>query len=143
MQAIRQWLADHPEETNDILNTNPSYVFFKTGPEGPYGSLSVRLTPGRSMATDYRLFPRGALAFVQTEKPLVTMDGQIHEWTPMLRFVLNQDTGGAIRGPGRADIFWGHGSYAEIAAGYMQHPGALYFLVLKQPILDSPRQVTY
>ncbi len=143
MQAIRQWLADHPEDADDILDTNPSYVFFKTGPEGPHGSLSVRLTPGRSMATDYRLFPRGALAFVQTEKPLVTMEGQIHEWIPMRRFILNQDTGGAIRGPGRADIFWGHGEYAEIAAGYMQHPGALYFLVLKQPILDSHRQVTY
>lgn len=133
MQAIRQWLAAHPEEAAGILHANPSYVFFKTGPDGPFGSLNVRLTPGRSMATDYRLFPKGALAFIQTAKPVVTESGQISEWAPMQRFTLNQDTGGAIRGPGRADIFWGNGPYAEIAAGYLQHPGALYFLVLKAP----------
>ncbi|MFH1982817.1 MAG: MltA domain-containing protein [Pseudomonadota bacterium] len=133
MQAIRRWLSDHPEQATGIFHTNPSYVFFKTGPDGPFGSINVRLTPGRSMATDYRLFPKGALAFIQTAKPVVDGGGQILEWTPLNRFTLNQDTGGAIRGPGRADIFWGNGPYAEIAAGYMQHPGTLYFIVLKAP----------
>ena len=131
MQAIKQYLRANPTEVDDILNANPSYVFFNTEPDGPIGSIGVQLTPGRSIATDRRLFPKGALAFIHTEKPLVDGDGSIDTWSPFGRFVLNQDTGGAIRGAGRADLFWGNGPYAELAAGYMQHPGTLYFLVLK------------
>lgn len=131
MQAIKKYLRTHPAEAEDILNANPSYVFFNTEVEGPIGSLGRKLTPGRSIATDRRLFPKGALAFIETEKPLVDGNGTIESWSGFGRFVLNQDTGGAIRGPGRADLFWGNGPYAELAAGYMQHPGKLYFLVLK------------
>ena len=131
MQAIKKYLYENPEAVDDILNANPSYVFFNTEPEGPIGSIGVKLTPGRSIATDRRLFPKGALAFIRTQKPLVDGDGTIERWSDFGRFVLNQDTGGAIRGAGRADLFWGNGPYAELAAGYMQQPGALYFLVLK------------
>ncbi len=131
MQKIREYLHNHPEEAENILNYNPSYVFFKIEKDGPLGSLNVKLTPGRSVALDRRIFPLPALTFVETQKPLINGDGQIHEWTNFGRFVLSQDTGGAIRGPGRADLFWGSGSYAEIAAGHMQHPGRLYFLILK------------
>jgi membrane-bound lytic murein transglycosylase A len=131
MQAIKQYLRANPEVVDDILNANPSYVFFNKEPEGPIGSIGVKLTPGRSIATDRRLFPKGALAFIRTQKPLVDGNGSIESWSDFGRFVLNQDTGGAIRGAGRADLFWGNGPYAELAAGYMQHPGALYFLVLK------------
>ncbi|MCJ2534421.1 MAG: murein transglycosylase, partial [Candidatus Thermoplasmatota archaeon] len=74
--------------------------------------------------------PLAALAFIETEKPSIN-DGQIDNWAGFSRFVMNQDTGGAIRGPGRADLFWGNGPYAEIAAGHMQHAGKLYFLILK------------
>jgi len=131
MQAIKEYLHTHPEEAENILNTNPSYVFFNTEPEGPIGSLGRKLTAGRSIATDRRLFPKGALAFIETQKPLADGSGTIETWLDFGRFVLNQDTGGAIRGPGRADLFWGNGPYAELAAGYMQHPGKLYFFVLK------------
>jgi membrane-bound lytic murein transglycosylase A len=131
MQAIKKYLRETPEAVDDILNANPSYVFFNTEPEGPIGSIGVTLTPGRSIATDWRLFPKGALAFIRTQKPLVDGDGTIARWSDFGRFVLNQDTGGAIRGAGRADLFWGNGPYAELAAGYMQQPGTLYFLVLK------------
>lgn len=131
MQAIKQYLRENPVAVDDILNANPSYVFFNTEPEGPIGSIGVQLTPGRSIATDRRLFPKGALAFIQTMKPLVDGSGSIESWSEFGRFVLNQDTGGAIRGAGRADLFWGNGPYAELAAGYMQHTGSLYFLVLK------------
>jgi len=62
---------------------------------------------------------------------VVDSTGNIQSWQPFARFTLNQDTGGAIRGPGRADLFWGNGSYAETAAGHMKHVGKLYFLVLK------------
>lgn len=128
MQAIRAYLAGHPEEIPDILNLNPSYVFFKVGTGPPKGSIGVPLTPGRSIATDSRLFPKGVLAFIRTQKPIIDGEGRIAQWQAFSRFVVNQDTGGAIRGPARADVFWGNGPYAEIAAGYLQHGGEMYFL---------------
>ena len=131
MQKIRSYLQAHPEEMAPVFNHNPSYVFFKLEPEGPLGYLNVLLTPGRSIALDRRLFPPAALAYVRTKKPVVSGAGQIDSWTDCSRFVLNQDTGGAIRGPGRADLFWGNGPYAEIAAGHLAHTGKLYFLILK------------
>ncbi|RLC26649.1 MAG: murein transglycosylase [Deltaproteobacteria bacterium] len=130
MQKIRAYLSEHPEEVKTILNFNPSYVFFKIEEEGPLGCIEVKLTPGRSIALDRRIFPLSALAFIEAEKPLINGDGKIHNWITFSRFVLNHDTGGAIRGPGRADLFWGNGPYAKIAAGHMQHKGELYFLVL-------------
>jgi membrane-bound lytic murein transglycosylase A len=131
MQRIRSYLQEHPEEMATVFNYNPSYVFFKLEPEGPLGYLDVLLTPGRSVALDRRLFPPAALAYIQTKKPMVDSSGQIDSWTDCNRFVLNQDTGGAIRGPGRVDLFWGNGPYAEIAAGHLKHTGKLYFLILK------------
>ncbi|MFC1515852.1 murein transglycosylase A [Thermodesulfobacteriota bacterium] len=131
MQKIRSYLREHPDEITTVLNYNSSYVFFKTEKEGPLGYLEVKLIPGRSLALDRRIFPLSGLAFIETQKPLVDGDGKIHTWTDCKRFVLNQDTGGVIRGPGRADLFWGNGAYAEIAAGHMQHTGNLYFLILK------------
>jgi len=131
MQAIRRYLKENPLELEAVLHYNPSYVFFKIESDGPFGALGVKLTPGRSLALARRLFPAGALAFIETQRPLISGDGHIQQWTDCKRFVLNQDTGGAIRGPGRADLFWGGGPYAEIAAGFMQHPGNIYFIILK------------
>jgi len=131
MQSIREYLRYHPEDIQRVFSYNPSYVFFKKEEEGPKGYLDVKLTPGRSLALDRRIFPPGALMFIETRIPTIDGDGQIHEWSDFSRFVLNQDTGGAIRGPGRADLFWGNGPYAEIAAGHLQHPGKVYFLVLR------------
>ena len=130
MQKIREYLNEHPEDIDRILNYNPSFIFFKTEKNGPLGCLGVPVTPGRSLALQKRIFPSAALAFIESKKPRVDDNNRIFEWTDFKRFVLNQDTGGAIRGPGRADLFWGNGPYAEIAAGYMQHPGSLYFLIL-------------
>jgi membrane-bound lytic murein transglycosylase A len=131
MQRIRSYLNAHPEEIDDLFSYNPSYVFFKLEPDGPLGCLDVKLTPGRSLAVDRRIFPMATLCFIQTQKPLVDGNSAIVAWTECNRFVLNQDTGGAIRGPARGDLFWGNGPYAELAAGHMQHPGRLFFLVLK------------
>jgi membrane-bound lytic murein transglycosylase A len=131
MQKIREYLHNHPDEIDAVLNYNPSYVFFKIEPNGPLGNINVKLTPGRSIALDRRIFPPAALAFIETEKPVIDDAGQIRSWQRFSRFALNQDTGGAIRGPGRADLFWGTGLYAEIAAGHLKHTGTLYFLVLK------------
>ena len=137
MQEIRTYLESHPEEVDAVLNYNPSYVFFQIAPEGPRGYLDVLLTPGRSLAVDRRILPMTALSYIATRKPLVDGSGKIDTWMACRRFTVCQDTGGAIRGPGRADLFWGSGAYAEIAAGHMRSPGELYFLVLKPEKLEA------
>ncbi len=106
MQAIREYLHSHPDELFKVLNQNPSYVFFRMDMGPSLGNIGVPLTPGRSIATDSKLFPKGALALISTQKPVIE-NGIIKKWEPFSRFVLNQDTGGAIKGPGRADLFWG------------------------------------
>jgi membrane-bound lytic murein transglycosylase A len=133
LQQIRSYLRSHPEDVERVLNHNESYVFFRFVDDGPLGAIGVPLTAGRSMATDLRLFPRAVPAFVQTEKPLMDESGLLDRWMTFGRFVLNQDTGGAIRGPGRVDIYWGSGPYAEFAAGHMKQKGTLFFLVQKLP----------
>jgi len=131
MQAIRKHLTEHPEVLDEVLNYNPSYVFFRQVDSGPLGSLDVLLTPGRSIAIDSKIFPKGALGFISCQKPLVNDQGDMIGWTKFSRFVLNQDSGGAIKGAGRADIFWGSGPYAELTAGHLQHEGDLYILIKK------------
>lgn len=135
MQAIRAYLHKHPDEVDKILTYNKSYVFFNIEEDGPLGCLNLKLTPGRSIALDRKIFPSAALGFIATKKPLIDGGGKISSWSKFTRFVLNHDTGGAIKGPGRADIFWGKGKYAEVAAGYMQHKGDLYFIVLKPDLI--------
>ncbi len=130
MHAIRSWLQQNPSERARVLRHNQSVVFFRRLDGPPLGSLGVALTPARSIATDARIFPPGALAFVRTERPVRLPDGRV-VWAPMSRFVLNQDTGGAIRGAGRVDVFWGRGRDAELAASEMKQLGDLYFLVPK------------
>ncbi|MFH2045553.1 MAG: MltA domain-containing protein [Pseudomonadota bacterium] len=131
MQNIRKYLNSNPDKMHEILNHNPSYVFFKPEQAGPFGYLEVKLTPQRSVALDKSIFPLSGLVYVETLKPDIDENGEIIAWSNYNKFVLAQDTGGAIRGPGRADLFWGNGKYAEIAAGNMQHEGNFYFLVLK------------
>ena len=135
MQRLRRYLADHPQEQNEIFAYNESYVFFRVlgvlnG--GPLGSLEVPLTVGRSIATDSRLFPKGALALIETSIPIIGPAGELAGGRPVTRWALNQDTGGAIRGLQRADIYFGTGDQAGALAGYMNRPGRLYFLLLKQ-----------
>jgi membrane-bound lytic murein transglycosylase A len=137
MQRLRRYLLDYPDEKNEIFSYNESYVFFRFLQEGPLGNIEVPLTAGRSIATDARLFPKGALAFISTEKPILDAAGGLMGWQPFSRFVLNQDTGGAIRGLQRADLYFGTGAEAEAAAGYMNRPGKLYFLSLKTPSPES------
>jgi membrane-bound lytic murein transglycosylase A len=131
MQAIRGYLRTHPDKLTGVLNENPSYVFFRLDSGPSLGNINVPLTPGRSIATDSKLFPKGALAFIAAQKPVIE-NGVIKEWVPFSRFVLNQDTGGAIKGAGRADVFFGQGANAELTAGNLQHEGELYFLMKKK-----------
>ncbi|MBF8254054.1 MAG: Transglycosylase [Deltaproteobacteria bacterium] len=130
MQRLRRYLREHPEEMSEILAYNESYVFFRFV-EGPLGSLEVPVTAGRSIATDLRLFPKGALAFIETQEPVIDDAGRLVGWKPFSRIVLNQDAGGAIRGFQRVDLFFGTGDQAAAAAGYMNSRGKLFFLALK------------
>jgi len=132
LEGIKRYLRQHPDEMFDILSCNESYVFFRIVEDGPVGSLDVTVTPGRSIATDAGIFPKGALAFIRVKKPLIDEEGAIVSWEPFSRFVLNQDTGGAIKGPGRVDLFCGRGRDAEVMAGHLKEAGELYFLVKKR-----------
>jgi len=122
MPGIRAWLAAHPGETKAILDTNPSYVFFRelTG-DGPIGSEGVALTPGRSLAVDRRFLPLGVPIWLDAAGDDLKLQ----------RLMIAQDTGGAIRGPVRGDFFWGHGPEAERRAGAMRARGGDYLLLPK------------
>ncbi len=130
MPAIRSYLRQHPDRLADILDHNPRYIFFKKADGGPRGALGVSLTPMRSLAVDQGLFPSAALAFFSTQLPHVNEQGVIERWEPFSGFALAQDTGSAIKGPGRVDLFVGAGRQSETAAGHLKHPGRLHFLVL-------------
>ena len=131
MQAIRAYLRKNPDIANDIMDHNPRYIFFRTALEGPLGALGQPLTPMRSVAVDRALMPSAALAFIKLPFPKVDPHGNIERWQPYHGFALAQDAGSAIKGPGRIDLFTGHGLRAEVSAGHLKHPGTLYFLILK------------
>jgi peptidoglycan lytic transglycosylase A len=131
LQSIYAYLKEHPEIQDEILDLNPSYIFFREALNGPSGSLGFPLTAGRSLAMDLSLVPPGCLAWLEGVKPVFTHQGQISWWQPLSRWVSIQDSGGAIKGPGRADLFWGKGPEAEMAAGHLKHLGKIYFLIKK------------
>jgi membrane-bound lytic murein transglycosylase A len=121
--TIKQWLQENPQRAPEILNANPSYVFFEmreSVEEGPRGSLNVPLTAERSIAVDRRVVPLGTPVWLKTTLP----DG-----SPFERLVFAQDTGGAITGPVRADVFFGIGNRAEQLAGEMKQRGEMYALL--------------
>jgi membrane-bound lytic murein transglycosylase A len=131
-QVIKRYLREHPEDLSEILGHNESFIFFREVKEGPVGSLGEVLTAGRSIATDAAVFPRGALAFIRTQKPILDREGNVVSWAPFSRFVVSQDAGGMIKGAGRVDLFCGTGDEAEMLAGSLKERGELYFLVMKK-----------
>ncbi len=130
--AIRTFLRRHPEQLQRILHHNPRYIFFSWGDTAnPKGSSGEELTPGRSVAMDSTSLPDGSIAYLASRKPVVAPDGTITGWAPLKRFVFPQDSGAAIQGTGRVDVFWGTGDYAETAANHMKEDGKLFFFVKK------------
>ena len=119
------------QELFEILSYNERYIFFRFVDKEPVGSLGQPVTPDRSIATDPDYFPQGALAFIRLRKPLFDAEGNIKERVPFSRFVLNQDKGSAIKGPGRVDLFCGFGANAQSTAGNLKEKGELYFLIKK------------
>jgi len=141
LPAIIDYLETHPEQRREILNYNESFVFFRWGEEGqpgPLGNLGEPLTAGRSVALDPEYYPPGALAWLQTRKPLFDEQDKVVGWSPLNRLVLNQDAGSAIRGVGRVDLFLGFGARARITAGLMKTPGRLYLLMGKKLLPAEP-----
>lgn len=133
LQSLRRYFRENPQEMTRVLYQNPRYVFFRRVEQGPQGNLGFVLVPGRSVATDQSVFPPAGLAFAQMQQPVFNAQGDITAWQPASRFIFSHDTGSAITGPGRIDLFWGSGAQAEVAAGHMQHTGALFFLLKRQP----------
>ncbi len=130
MQAIQDYLSDHPAELERVLTHNPSYVFFRPLPAegGPLGCFGVPVTAGRSIAVDRRLFQAPTVAWLQGRVPSSSGEDQ-----PLSRVVVIGDTGGAITGPGRVDLFFGAGDEAGDLAGRTKHLGELYILLPKSP----------
>ncbi|MEO9386248.1 murein transglycosylase A [Chromobacterium phragmitis] len=126
MQGIKDWLAKNPQRRDELLAVNQSYIFFKQLPGdngGPIGALGVPLTGGYSIAVDPRYIPLGAPVYLSTTWP--------HSSEPLVRLVNAQDTGSAIKGALRADLFWGYGTEAGMYAGRMKQQGSMWLLLPK------------
>lgn len=118
-------------EIYEALSHNERYTFFRFLEKDPVGSLGEMVTPDRTIATDPDFFPEGALAFIRLRKPVFDAEGNMKERVDFSRFVLNQDRGTAIKGPGRVDLFCGFGEKAEYTAGTLKEKGELYLLLKK------------
>ena len=131
MQGIKAWARANPGKVRELLDCNPSYVFFRELPvdlPGPLGAMGLPLSTARSIAIDPRYIPLGAPVFLATTQPLSEV--------PLNRLMLAQDTGGAIRGAVRADFFWGTGAEAGTQAGRMRQQGRMWVL---WPVGQVPR----
>ncbi|WP_189490369.1 murein transglycosylase A [Formosimonas limnophila] len=123
-QIIKDWLAKHPKQRREVLNQNPSYVFFQILPssnDGPIGAQGVPLTAEHSIAVDPRYTAYGTPTYLSTTHP--------HSKQPLNRLMIAQDTGGAIRGAVRADIYWGSGQTAGELAGHTKQVGQMWLLL--------------
>lgn len=134
LQSIRAWLKNNPREAAALRQKNPSYIFFREiSGEGPLGAQGVALTPARSLAVDPRFVPYGAPVYISAENPLDNKK-------TIQRLMIAQDTGGAIRGPVRGDMFWGSGVQAEEIAGKMKSRGSAW-VMLPKTIPVKARQI--
>ena len=136
LQSIRKWLQANPKRARDIMSRNKSYIFFRENTEldptdGPLGAQNVPLTAGRSLAVDPRHIPLGAPLWLDTKAPWP--EGE----RPLRRLMVAQDTGGAIKGIIRGDVFWGAGERAEAVAGRMKSQGRFFVLVPRAALRTS------
>ncbi len=138
MQRIKKYLEAHPKQMDKIINQNKSFVFFrKLSLEAALGSQGVALTPGYSLAIDKQWIPMGAPLWLNTTRP-DSKNPDVNK--PMQRLMIAQDTGGAIRGKVRGDVFWGGGDKATLIAGHMKNEGH-YWLLLPAHALSRLAQL--
>lgn len=130
--AQRKFMEENPDKQEEIFGSCPSYVYFRESDQEPVGLNMIPLTEGRSLAIDNTIYPTmGLINFVETVKAShVDENGRIVK-VPFSRFFVSQDTGGAIRGPARCDLYFGYGELAELTAYNMNEQGNQYFLIAK------------
>ncbi|MEW5950758.1 MAG: hypothetical protein GX447_04235 [Elusimicrobia bacterium] len=129
-----KYLSSQPQDREErLVNLNPRYIFFavKDKDYPPYGAMGYELTPQRSIAIDPQYIPLGITGYLKTSKPVSDENGNLTGFKKFSRFMTAQDTGSAIRGPGRIDLFWGSGKIAETEASSMKAQGEFYIFVLK------------
>lgn len=131
MQGIRDWLRDHPDERASLMNLNPSYVFFNlsSGKEMAKGALGIALTPLHSLAVDDDRAAYGVPTYIDTYISEYPTGAQV----PLQKLFVSQDTGGALHGPHRGDIFFGRGWHEEWQAGHQNAAGNVYWLLPVDP----------
>ena len=130
MNGIKNWVKNNPSKLRELLNNNPSYVFFRelpAGLPGPLGALGVPILAERVVAIDPKFVPLGAPVFLSTTEPNSTK--------PLKRLMMAQDTGGAIKGGVRADFFWGSGFEAGARAGAMKQAGKIWVFLPKEFVI--------
>ncbi|MFJ1268079.1 murein transglycosylase A [Legionella lytica] len=139
MQAIKRYLTKHPKQLHPVINQNKSFVFFRKMNQGvALGAQGVWLTPGYSLAVDKQWIPLGTPLWLNTTRPNSLKPD---ENKPMQRLMIAQDTGGAIRGKIRGDVFWGDGDRATSIAGHMKNTGH-YWLLLPKHAISRVTQVS-
>ena len=131
MQEIKKYFANNPQDTSKYLSQNKRYIFFSLSDKGAIGSGGGELVGGRSIATDKSIYPAGGLVFVKVRQPVLDANNKIKYWKPISRFVIDQDTGSAIRGKARADLYFGTGKKAGAKAGHYHEKGEVYYLIKK------------
>jgi membrane-bound lytic murein transglycosylase A len=132
MAGIKNWVKNNPLRFRELLNNNPSFVFFRelpSGLPGPIGALGVPILAERAVAVDPKFVPLGAPVFLSTTQP--------NNNKPLKRLMMAQDTGGAIKGGVRADFFWGAGAEAGAKAGAMKQSGKIWVLLPKEFVFKN------
>lgn len=129
LSAMIDYFKSHIDQVATYVRRNPRYVFFRKEDGPPRGSLNEPVTTMRTIATDKSIFPRGCLTFISTTLPRTVGGGVASRLYS--GFALDQDTGGAIRAPGRCDVYMGEGDMAGRLAGQTYQEGKLYYLFLK------------
>ena len=135
LKAMIDYFKANPDQVSRFVNQNPRFVFFRIDEGDPRGSLNEPVTPLRTIATDKSIYPRACFAFLKTKLPR-DVGGEFSK-VPFTGFVLDQDTGGAIRAPGRCDVYMGIGDRAGAMAGQVYEEGQLYYLFLKPAITQA------
>ena len=131
MQEIKKYFANNPQNISKYLSQNKRYIFFTLSDEGAIGSGGGELVGGRSIATDKSIYPAGGLVFIKVRQPVLDANNKIKSWKAISRFVIDQDTGSAIRGKARADLYFGTGKEAGAKAGHYHEKGEVYYLIKK------------
>ena len=133
LKNMIDYFKANPQQVDKYINQNPRFTFFQAGDGNPRGCLNEQVTAFRTIATDKSIYPRACLAFLQTNLPRPV--GDTVRKAPFTGFVLDQDAGGAIRAPGRCDVYMGVGDQAGRMAGQVYEEGKLYYLFLKPGLM--------